>query len=378
MLVVCQDELDKLRATRNPNARSGQAGIHDVVNPDVVEMLRKKTTSELKALQRSVTEKLSSGEPVDVEYWESLLKSIVVHTCIARLREMHQKILQSRLHQLRAKQREEALQAQDMLAQSLVSEFPNPDELAVNAEEMDLGAAGKGSHSLARDQPRPPSPSLLPRPQDPSLEVVDEITDLANLMSKRAVVTGNKYVSLTAKMPGSESMQKAFADTMDEVDQEEKLFLVEKARDMDMDEQAFNAEIEWTPQVYKWQDKYRPRKPRYFNRVHTGYEWNKYNQTHYDHDNPPPKVVQGYKFNIFYPDLINKAEAPTYKLLPDPESKDGSTVILLFHAGPPYEDIAFRIVNREWEQSHKKGFRSSFDKGVLYLHFHFLRYRYRK
>ncbi|KAI3874416.1 hypothetical protein MKW92_012170 [Papaver armeniacum] len=28
------------------------------------------------------------------------------------------------------------------------------------------------------------------------------------------------------------------------------------------------------------------------------YWWNKYNQTHYDHDNPPPKIVQGYKFNI--------------------------------------------------------------------------------
>ncbi len=65
-------------------------------------------------------------------------------------------------------------------------------------------------------------------------------------------------------------------------------------------------------QVYWWNEKYRPRKPKYFNRVHTGYEWNKYNQTHYDHDNPPPKVVQGYKFNIFYPDLIDKDEAPTY------------------------------------------------------------------
>lgn len=46
-------------------------------------------------------------------------------------------------------------------------------------------------------------------------------------------------------------------------------------------------------QVYWWHDKYRPRKPKYFNRVHTGYEWNKYNQTHYDHDNPPPKVCYG-------------------------------------------------------------------------------------
>ena len=90
-------------------------------------------------------------------------------------------------------------------------------------------------------------------------------------------------------------------------------------------------------QVYWWHDKYRPRKPKYFNRVHTGYEWNKYNQTHYDHDNPPPKIVQGYKFNIFYPDLVDKSKAPTYTI-----EKDGNstkTCIIRFHAGPPYEDI---------------------------------------
>lgn len=39
-----------------------------------------------------------------------------------------------------------------------------------------------------------------------------------------------------------------------------------------------------------------------------GFDWNMYNKTHYDVDNPPPKVVQGYKFNIFYPDLIDKTQ----------------------------------------------------------------------
>jgi hypothetical protein len=58
-------------------------------------------------------------------------------------------------------------------------------------------------------------------------------------------------------------------------------------------------EVEMSKSAYSWEDKYRPRKPRYFNKVHTGFEWNKYNQTHYDSDNPPPKVVQGYKFNLF-------------------------------------------------------------------------------
>lgn len=128
-------------------------------------------------------------------------------------------------------------------------------------------------------------------------------------------------------------------------------------------------------QAYTWHDKYRPRKPRFFNRVHTGYEWNKYNQTHYDHDNPPPKVVQGYKFNIFYPDLIDKSKAPTFRIENDSSS---DTKILRFSAGPPYEDIAFRIVNKEWEYSHKRGFKCTFDRGILHLYFNFMRYRYRR
>ncbi|KAF8915784.1 hypothetical protein BGZ58_005421, partial [Dissophora ornata] len=128
--------------------------------------------------------------------------------------------------------------------------------------------------------------------------------------------------------------------------------------------------------TYMWQDKYRPRKPRFFNRVHTGYEWNKYNQTHYDHDNPPPKVVQGYKFNLFYPDLIDKSQAPTYEIIKEPDTND--TVLIKFKAGPPYEDIAFRIVNREWEHSHKRGYKSVFDRGVLQLHFNFKRQFYRR
>ena len=95
-------------------------------------------------------------------------------------------------------------------------------------------------------------------------------------------------------------------------------------------------------QVYWWHDKYRPRKPKYFNRVHTGYEWTKYNQTHYDHDNPPPKIVQGYKFNIFYPDLVDKTKAPTYTIEKDGNSSE--TCIIRFHAGPPYEDIVSLLI----------------------------------
>jgi hypothetical protein len=137
----------------------------------------------------------------------------------------------------------------------------------------------------------------------------------------------------------------------------------------------FNGTVDLAPTTYSWTSKYRPRKPRFFNRVHSGFVWNSFNRTHYDHDNPPPKIVQGYKFNIFYPDLVDKTKTPTYRILP---SDSPETVLLVFHAGPPYEDIAFRIVNGEWATGKRSGFKCRFQNGVLSLYFVFQTVRYRK
>jgi hypothetical protein len=35
------------------------------------------------------------------------------------------------------------------------------------------------------------------------------------------------------------------------------------------DEELFNADIDIGKQSYSWADKYKPRKPRFYNRVHT-------------------------------------------------------------------------------------------------------------
>ena len=141
-------------------------------------------------------------------------------------------------------------------------------------------------------------------------------------------------------------------------------------------------ELNLDSQVYWWHDKYRPRKPKYVNHVHTGYVWNKYNRTHYDHENPPPKFVQGYKFDIFYPDLVDKTKVPSFILEEDKDSEsnngESETCIFRFHAGPPYQDIAFRIVNKDWEYSHKNGFKCTFDGGILRLYFNFKRCPYRR
>ena len=141
------------------------------------------------------------------------------------------------------------------------------------------------------------------------------------------------------------------------------------------EELGLTDEIGLDNEDYTVDDKFRHRKPRYFNRVKTGYDWNKYNQTHYDHDNPPPKTVQGYKFNIFYPDLIDKSKTPQYTLH---KADTDEFCIIRFRAGPPYEDIAFKIINHEWNKSRKRGFRCTFERGVLSLYFNLKTHWYRR
>lgn len=70
----------------------------------------------------------------------------------------------------------------------------------------------------------------------------------------------------------------------------------------------------------------------------------------------------GYKFNIFYPDLIDKSQPPTFKL-EDLPNEPGFGMIR-FSAGPPYEDIAFKIVDNPWLHGRKSGYRSVILGGI--------------
>jgi hypothetical protein len=67
--------------------------------------------------------------------------------------------------------------------------------------------------------------------------------------------------------------------------------------------------------------------------------------------------------------LIDKTQTPRFEVVKDGDYPE--TVILKFIAGPPYEAIAFRIVNREWDVGYRKTYKSTFDRGVLQLHFRF-------
>ena len=139
-------------------------------------------------------------------------------------------------------------------------------------------------------------------------------------------------------------------------------------------ELVFNDVVE-IKKDYEWSKEYKPIKPRYSNKKIIGFDWNRHNQAHYDNENLPPKTVNGYRFNIFYPNLVDKTKTPKFYLQ---RSETPDMCIIRFESGAPYEDVAFKIINREWNTRVKGDFLNIFDKGVLKLYFKFKRFRYKR
>ncbi|KAI8907604.1 mid region of cactin-domain-containing protein [Powellomyces hirtus] len=385
MIVVCDDELAKHRAASNDT--SARPGVNQSVAQDIEKMFANKTLEQLDLLQKQIDKKLGSGGPIDIEYWETAIRALIVWKAKAKLRDMHAFLLKKRLARLREQQKEQREGSAPMEAPVVMQQIQfrrdapsgeddtNPVPVPTTA---DYSSESETEAEIYTPAMSPRLSTHPPKSKDQSIPTLTEDQALALLLSTRAKISRALAESQPTVLLNQNRLALAKSSSLENA--AEQAFIREAAENMGLDEDAFNEEAvvisASSQETYLWHDKYRPRKPRYFNRVHTGYEWNKYNQTHYDGDNPPPKVVQGYKFNIFYPDLLDKQVAPTYVREKDAGFPD--TIILRFKAGPPYEDIAFRIVNREWEFSHKKGFRSSYDRGVLQLWFHFKRHYYRR
>ena len=100
-------------------------------------------------------------------------------------------------------------------------------------------------------------------------------------MSQRRSIAASRFIAKAEVEQVTE--QPTESPAVPEMDAE-ALYRAEAERELEEEEELFNLEENIPhPTSYNWEDKYRPRKPRYFNRVHTGYEWNKYNQTHYEY-----------------------------------------------------------------------------------------------
>jgi len=404
MKVLTHDRLSNLKPSLNNRSVSSVAS-------DVDKLLSSKTLPELNKLESQIEAKLNSNEPIDVDYWNELLRSLRIWKAKASLKNMYSKVISSRLEILRRQQREEA----ETVRQKLEAILGGAKEVVEEGTQTPPKVVYRESRPLPYSRDMDPEPLLKLRYEDKALESIDETDFLRTLATSRRRIQKAGYIPHKAKPTKDSSNSKSlwptdsletsslptgnpatsrFAPLTSDDFSTATLALYERevARGVSENEEIFTSEEPLPPStnvLTKIPAAHRPRKPRYFNRVQMGYEWNKYNQTHYDHDNPPPKVVQGYKFNIFYPDLIDKSKAPTYRIEREGGRKRGQsfapageedTCLIRFVAGPPYEDIAFRIVDKEWDYSAKRerGFKSSFEKGILQLHFQLKKIYYRK
>eukprot|EP01116_Phalansterium_solitarium_P018590 TRINITY_DN4983_c0_g1_i1.p1 TRINITY_DN4983_c0_g1~~TRINITY_DN4983_c0_g1_i1.p1 ORF type:complete len:583 (-),score=244.40 TRINITY_DN4983_c0_g1_i1:35-1783(-) len=372
----------ELHSLRQPAAAADQRALR-AVSDDVSHIFQAKSFNELQELEKQVQGKLRGDDAVDVEYWEALLKRLTVHKAKAKLREVHAQLVKQRAdarracddEQLQPRQPAEGAAAEpsagpyaQRAASTLFPLLPDVDSGASSHQQL---MAIDASTAAPVDEPSDDDDDAGRGAERPDDEPSDS-SDSIDARRRQLLEEAQRLRARTAAAADGGGAGGGGEKMMSEAE------MMRHQADLPFedDEEVFAGEQTLAPRVYAWSDKYRPRKPKYYNRVHTGYEWNKYNQTHYDQDNPPPKIVQGYKFNIFYPDLIEKNKAPRYFIEPHPDSPD--FVILRFSAGPPYEDLAFVIANKEWEYSHKNGFRCSFERGILHLWVNFRRYRYRR
>jgi len=308
ILILLNHHLTILK--EDPNAFTEDA-VHTAVTDDIDNILEGKSEKELEDLEEEINKQINSGEAIDEEYWQSLLKRLKIRKASAKVDEMHANIVEERLNLL--------------------------SKQGVNPQKIEL---------LRQNMRNPLFPDSPP-------------TKISTATNRFQQIDGYQ---LTGSIRG---VRKVLT--------EDEMCELEEAKGMEEDEERFGQEFILPNSSL--QSSQGLIKPKYYNRVKTGYEWNKYNQVHYDLDSPPPKVVQGYKFNIFYPELIDKNTPPTYKIHP---TENPDLVILHFIAGPPYQEIAFKIVNGEWEYSQKTGFRCMYSNGILHLWFNFKKYRYRR
>ncbi|CDJ65641.1 hypothetical protein, conserved [Eimeria necatrix] len=397
------------------DVRDADSGIAVGVTSDITAILSGKSPEELDALKEGIKLKLETEEDVDTAYWESILQKVPLFRARAICLAYHQRILQ-KAGELDHQMKCERAEAEAALLKAKAEEAGLTDDLLATEEEarqqqklqqiqeqakrmarvvekeINPGADGSYSPELEPYEDEAEAPKLR-GPYSPLLYPFDEFRmetnilhpdeELEQRMNERRIAKHRERERRLIQLGlDKDKNEKEEEENDDEIlDPAAKIvtyedFVRKEQKNASPDEEVMADSSEMKlKQHYGWEEKYRPRKPRFFNRVRTCYFWNKYNQTHYDHDNPPPKIVQGYKFNIFYPDLIDKTKTPTWTLEP---SDTPDTIIVRFHAGPPYEDVAFKVLNREWHLERFRGFRNVFDRGIMQLYFSFKKYCYRR
>ena len=344
--------------------------ISSMFTEEITKILSGKDISQLTAMKSQILQYIDNPT-LDRNYWQEVLSSISVFQAKLELKNQYTIFSEENSKKISKTPDLASISANNLQIKSFFFRVEQPKINFGTGEDSPLLVSEEdvlGFEIITEDQDH--SSYLESRKR-----ILERELCLLKQSKSRLSITNSPLLQYDNKLLEISAADKIVSgDINQSIDDIMKIEIMKKMPP-DANENEFSELVNIRPVVEDWMKKYKPRKPKFFNRIKTGYEWNRHNQTHYDHKNPPPKVVQGYKFNVFYPYLIDKTKAPQFYLEPN---ENNETCTIRFHSGPPYEDIAFKIVNREWDFSDRNGFKCFFDKGVLHLYFNFKRHRYKR
>lgn len=247
MLVLCKDEQVKIQALKGGrNRAANKRGAHyeprelydftsialtslDFMQPEVLreihQLLFAKDHDQLVSLQQDVQRKLDAGGAIDVEYWETLLKALAVVRTRLKVRLIYQDAIRRRIAQHTAAQRGvEVEQLEDTLAKSTSK---------VGVDEIDDEQEEARGDEVAVAKPFAPGDDGIEEGAGP----------------EEVLVTGAPVNA-------------------------DRMLQIELARELGPGEQVMSGDVSHAVEMH------RPRlsghvthKPRYHNRMITGYEW---------------------------------------------------------------------------------------------------------
>ena len=168
---ICKDYEGNLAPSTHHSLRAAATSI----SADIDKLLAPKTLKELEKLETQVKNKLQSREPIDVEYWEQLLRSVGVFKSRAELSAVYRAVIQDRLDTFQDEQCQEALSVRSKLG-ILIGSQDSPKTLSSGDKVSTDGNMIPYTRSVD------PEPMLRLRPEDRSLELVDENEFLAKIV----------------------------------------------------------------------------------------------------------------------------------------------------------------------------------------------------
>lgn len=154
------------------------------MSADVDRLLSPKSLKELEVLEQQISGKLQSNEPIDVEYWEQLLRNVAVYKSRAELDAVYKTIIESRLNDLRKEQRGQAEQAKEKL-RLVLTNVENTSDGADETPDAKSSAPPGQRTAMRYSKELDPEPLLKLRAEDKGLDVLDEKEFMDKIVSLR-------------------------------------------------------------------------------------------------------------------------------------------------------------------------------------------------